>query len=116
MFDVTHGAGLCAVWGSWARYVYKTDVARFAQFASQVFSIPLNYHNLEETALQGIEVLEDWCHKIRMPISMIDLGIHPTDSQIEGMAEKCVSTGNGHVGFFQELTRDDVINIYHMAI
>ena len=32
MFDVAHGAGLCAVWGSWARYVYKTNPARFAQF------------------------------------------------------------------------------------
>ena len=23
MFDVTHGAGLAAIWPSWARYVYK---------------------------------------------------------------------------------------------
>ena len=23
MFDVAHGAGLSAIWGSWARYVYK---------------------------------------------------------------------------------------------
>ena len=31
MFDVAHGAGLAAVWGSWARYVYKTNPGRFAQ-------------------------------------------------------------------------------------
>ena len=23
LFDVAHGAGLAAIWGSWARYVYK---------------------------------------------------------------------------------------------
>ena len=36
MFDVTHGAGLAAVWGSWARYVYKSDVARFAKLAVEM--------------------------------------------------------------------------------
>ena len=29
MFDVTHGAGLAAIWPSWARYVYKENVSRF---------------------------------------------------------------------------------------
>lgn len=115
MFDVTHGAGLCAIWGSWARYVYKTDIARFAQFASRVFSVPLNLHNMEETALKGIEAWEDWCRKIGMPTSMTELGIEPTDAQIEEMAEKCAATGGGHVGFFQTLYKDDIVKIYHMA-
>lgn len=115
MFDVTHGASLCAIWGSWARYVYKTDVARFAQFASRIFSVPLNYHDLEETALKGIEAWEDWCHKIGMPTSMKELGISPTEEQINEMADKCVATGGGHVGFFQTLYKDDVMNIYRMS-
>ncbi len=40
MFDVTHGAGLAAVWGSWARYVYKTSPSRFARFAVKVMGVP----------------------------------------------------------------------------
>jgi len=36
MFDVIHGAGLAAIWGSWARYVCKHDIGRFAQFAVRV--------------------------------------------------------------------------------
>lgn len=115
MFDVAHGAGLCAIWGSWARYVYKTNVARFAQFATKVFDVPMNLYNLEETALNGIEAWEDWCHKIGMPTSMTELGINPTMAQIEEMAEKCVATSNGHVGFFQPLYKEDVIKIYNMA-
>lgn len=115
MFDVAHGAGLCAIWGSWARYVYKTNVARFAQFANKVFDVPMNLYDLEETALKGIEAWEDWCHKIGMPTSMKELGINPTDAQIEEMAEKCVATGNGHVGFFKTLYKDDVVKIYTMA-
>ena len=34
MFDVTHGAGLAAVWGSWARYVYQDCLHRFVRFAT----------------------------------------------------------------------------------
>lgn len=115
MFDVTHGAGLTAIWGSWARYVYKTNVGRFAQFAVKVFDVQMDYQNPENTALKGIEAWEDWCHKIDMPTSMTELGITPTDAQIEEMAEKCVATGNGKVGFFQPLYKDDVVKIYHMA-
>lgn len=115
MFDVAHGAGLCAIWGSWARYVYKTNAARFARFALKVFDAPLNLFDLEETALRGIEGWENWCRKIGMPTNMTDLGIHPTDEQIEEMAEKCVATGNGHVGFFKPLYKEDVIRIFNMA-
>lgn len=115
MFDVAHGAGLCAVWGSWARYVYKTNPARFAQFAVRVFGVPGNFFDLEATAIKGIEAWEDWCHKIGMPTSLSQLGITPTDAQINEMAEKCVATGGGHVGFFQTLYKEDVAKILHMS-
>lgn len=39
MFDVAHGAGLAAIWSSWARYVYQADAERFARFAVQVMGI-----------------------------------------------------------------------------
>lgn len=115
MFDVAHGAGLCAIWGSWARYVYKTNPARFAQFAARVFGIADNFYDMESTALKGIEAWEDWCRKIGMPTNLRELGVTPTDAQIEEMAEKCVATGNGSVGFFQKLYKEDVIKIYEMS-
>ena len=103
MFDVAHGAGLCAIWGSWARYVYKVNPVRFAQFAVRVFDVPENFFDIEDTALRGIEAWENWCHRIGMPTNLHELGIAPTDSQIEELAEKCVATGGGHVGFFKNL-------------
>ena len=115
MFDVAHGAGLCAVWGSWARYVYKTNPARFAQFAVHVFDAAQNFYDTEATALKGIEAWENWCRSIGMPTSLRELGVTPTDAQIEEMAEKCVATGGGHVGFFQTLYKEDVIKIFQMA-
>lgn len=115
MFDVAHGAGLCAVWGSWARYVYKTNPARFAQFAVRVFNVAENFYDVDATALKGIEAWENWCRSIGMPTNLRELGVTPTDAQIEEMAEKCVSTGGGHVGFFQTLYKEDVVKIFEMA-
>ena len=104
MFDVAHGAGLAAVWGSWARYVYKTNPGRFAQFGEKVFG-----NSDSSTAW------ETWCHSIGMPTSLTELGVHPTDAQIEEMAKKCVFGRNEHIGFFQPLTKEDIVAILQMA-
>ncbi|PWC11707.1 NADH-dependent alcohol dehydrogenase [Brenneria roseae subsp. americana] len=116
VYDVIHGASLTAIWSTWSRYVYKTDIPRFAQFATNVFGILPNYHDLEETALLGIEAWDEWCKKIGMPVTLSELGVYPTDTEIEYMAENAVATGNGSIGkFFKELTKEDIINIYYNA-
>jgi hypothetical protein len=74
-----------------------------------------NFSNTEATAYKAIEAWEEWCRKIGMPTNLKELGVTPTDAQIEEMAEKCVATGNGHVGFFQTLYKEDVIKIFEMA-
>ena len=119
MFDVAHGAGLAAIWGSWARYVYKTNPGRFAQFGEKVFGVnisPTSDSDLTDTAaLAAINAWENWCHSIGMPTSLTELGIQPTDEQIEEMAEKCVFGRNGHIGFFQPLNKEDIAAILKMA-
>ncbi|BES64643.1 iron-containing alcohol dehydrogenase [Gottschalkiaceae bacterium SANA] len=115
MFEATHGASLTAVWSSWAKYVYKTNIERFAQFAINVFAVEHNLYRLEETALKGIEQWDDWCRKIGMPTSLTELGIDPTKEQIKEMAKKAAATGNGTIGGFQRLDEQDIINIYTAA-
>ena len=122
MFDVAHGTGLAAVWGSWARYVYKTNPGRFAQFGEKVFEVNVSQTNTDSdttstdaTALAAITAWETWCHSIGMPTSLTELGVHPTDAQIEEMAKKCVFGRNGHIGFFQPLTKEDIMAILQMA-
>lgn len=116
LFDVIHGASITAIWSTWSRYVYQTDIPRFAQFATNVFGIATNYNDLEETALLGITAWDEWCQKIGMPTTLAELDIHPTNEEIEHMAENAIATGNGSIGkYFRELTKEDVINIYHNA-
>ncbi len=115
MFDVAHGAGLAAVWGSWARYVYKEKPARFAQFAANVFNIPWNSSNLEQMALDGIQAMEAFYRSIHMPTSLAELGVNPTEEQIQELAKKCSFMGKRTVGTFKVLQIPDMEAIYKMA-
>ncbi|MCI9134943.1 MAG: iron-containing alcohol dehydrogenase [Lachnospiraceae bacterium] len=115
MFDVAHGAGLSAVWGSWARYVYETDVERFAQFAVRVMGVEENPQDLKATALGGIQALEEFFRSIHMPVSISELGVDITEEQIRELAYKCSFMDTRTIGGFQALNRQDMENIYRKA-
>lgn len=116
MFDVTHGAGLTAMWSSWARYVIDVNPERFAQFAVKVFGVEEDFHDPKTTGLRGIAAWEQWCHAIGMPTTMSELGIHPTDEQITEMAvSACEGKSSDHVGAFKELKVADIEAILKAA-
>lgn len=116
MFDVSHGAGLAALWGSWARYTRRVNMSRFARFAVNVMGVPQNFKSLEETAEAGIQAMEAFFQSIGMPTNIHDLiGRDITDAEIEEMADKCSNGGTGTVGGLMELHRDDMVKIYQMA-
>ena len=114
MFDVAHGAGLAAIWPSWARYVYKDCLPRFRQFAVNVMGIE-DQGSDEETALAGIRAMEDFYHAIGMPVNMRELGIQPTDEQIREMARRCAAAVGGKIGSARVLGEEDMIKIYEAA-
>lgn len=114
MFDVAHGAGLAAVWGSWARYVYKDRTDRFAKLAENVLMIPHD-DNLEKMALAGIEAMEDYYRSVDMPTSLPELGIEPTEEQIVELADKCSFKNTRTIGKVRALNRKDIEAIYRMA-
>lgn len=114
MFDVTHGAGLAAVWPSWARYVYQSCLPRFVRFAVRVMGVEPQESD-EATALKGIEAMEDFYHRIGMPVNLRELGISPTDEQILRMAESCARAAGGQKGSARVLGQQDFAQIYRMA-
>lgn len=115
MFDVAHGAGLAAVWGSWARYVYKDVLPRFVRFAIEVMNIP-NEGTQEEIALKGIEALEAFFREIGMPTSIRELGYDLTPNQVEELAEKFHIAAGGKKGTAKVLQKPDMLEIYKMAL
>ncbi|MCI6547347.1 MAG: iron-containing alcohol dehydrogenase [Coriobacteriaceae bacterium] len=116
MFDVAHGAGLTAIWSSWAKYVIHVDPERFAQFAVNVWGVQNDFHDPMATGLRGIEAWDQWCHAIGMPTSLHELGIDPTDEQIREMAEGAVEArGGDHAGNFMQLHVEDIVSILKSA-
>ena len=115
LYDVAHGAGLAALWGSWARYVYKDCLPRFKKFAINVMGISPDAASDEEIALKGIEAMEDFYHQIKMPTNLRELGVNATDDDLKLMAHKCAVGVNGGKGSAKFLKEEDMLEIYKMS-
>lgn len=119
-FDVTHGAGLAALWGSWARYVIDECPMRFKKFAVNVMNITDDYtsddeNSIKKIGLLGIEAAEDFFKSINMPTSLKELWPDITLSDLEDMARRCASISGGHIGACKVLDENDMLEIYRMA-
>lgn len=114
MFDVAHGAGLAAVWGSWARYVMDARPERFAQFAQNVMQVEQE-EDVAKTAQKGIEAMEEFYRSIDMPVSIQELGVTLTEEQIKELADKCSFYEKRTIGCVKKLDREDIYKIYQAA-
>lgn len=116
MFDVTHGAGLAAIWPSWARYTLNENLSRFVRFAVNVWDVPNDYTDPEGTALKGIEAVERFYHAIGMPVNIKELiGRDITDEEIKEMTRKCSRDYTATCGGLKKLQASDMEAIYKMA-
>jgi len=113
MFDVVHGASLSVITPAWMKYVYKQNINRFVQFASRVWNVDVNYEDLEETALMGIEKMVEFFEKIGVPTTISQLNINIKDGDYSELAEK--STGGNTIGGLKPLEKNDVIQILKLA-
>ena len=114
MFDVAHGAGLAAIWGSWARFVLDCDPARFARFAVKVLGVEPQGSD-KATALAGIEAMENFYRELRMPTNLRELGVEVTEAQVLELAQKCVASTPNGLGAVKRLSQEDMEEIYRMA-
>lgn len=114
MFDVAHGAGLAAVWGSWARYVMDAAPERFAKFAVNVMGVEPEAEKLK-TAQKGIEAMEDFYRALDMPVCIGDMGIDLAEEQMRELAEKCSHFGKRTIGCIKKLDQEDMYQIYKEA-
>ena len=116
LFGVTHGAGLAAIWGSWARYVMDKHLNRFAKFAVNVMGVTNDFTDAKATALKGVEAIERFFHAIGMPTSIPELiGRQATDEEIETLVEKCSRGGKMNIGAMEVLTPKDMTAVYRLA-
>ncbi|HAF27017.1 MAG TPA: NADH-dependent alcohol dehydrogenase [Lachnospiraceae bacterium] len=115
LYDVAHGAGLAAIWGSWARYVYKNCLPRFKKYALNVMEVE-DTGSDEEIALRGIEATEDFYRSINMPTNLRELGVEPTEEELVTMAKKCAIGVGGEMGSARLLKEEDMLAIYRASM
>lgn len=116
LFGVTHGAGLAAVWGSWARYVMDKHINRFVKFAVNVMGVTNDFADPRQTALRGIEATERFFQAIGMPTNIPALiGRQATEEEIETLVTKCSRGGKISIGAMEVLQAADMVAIYNQA-
>lgn len=113
-FDVAHGASLSTVWGSWAKYSYKTKPERFVQYAKKVWGIEKN--SIEETVNAAIEETVSYFKSLGMPTCFSELGIGVQSEEIlKELSDRCMFYGKRTIGGFKVLDGNDAFEIYKMA-
>jgi len=116
MFEtVAHGAGLAIVFPAWAKYIYRYNPGRFADFATNALGIEKGSKTTEELALEGIETIENYFVSIGMPVRLSELGIEITDAHIEEMSEKCTFFGQRELLDYKNLGKEEIKEIYNLA-
>ena len=113
MFDVTHGAGLAALFGAWARYVMGEAPERFARFARNVMGV--TEPDDEKAAVAGIEAYESFLRGIGMPTNLRELGLTLEDAQLDALAWNCSFENTRTIGSFRVLGLEDMKVIYRHA-
>lgn len=112
IFDVAHGAGLAAIWSTWAKYVLPENPKRFARLAVNVAGVENNASDPVSTALKGIEKFEEFFASVGMPTRISHLGIEINEDLASLLAKKCSNGGTQKIGKFRPLDESDMKQIY----
>lgn len=108
-FDhVAHGAGLAVLFPAWARYIYKHNIPRFAQFARRVWDVTES--DEEKAALCGIEKMAEYFGSLEMPLKLRDFGI--SADSMDRLAELCTFGRQRTVKSYVEMDYDVIKAIF----
>lgn len=111
-YNSVHGATLSVLFPSWAKYVYKNNVPRFAQFAVRVFGVEEEGSH-EAIALKGIEKMSEFFSSMGAPKTLADIGI-TDDEKFDKMSQDACRFGN--IGGIMSLSPTDVKKIYQLSM
>lgn len=113
-YGAAHGASLAAMWPTWARMVYHSDLPRFALFARNVWGI--EEADDEKAALAGIQAVEDYFTALDLPKGLKELcGKQLPEEDLQELAEKCTFFGKRQIGSFHKMGYEEILKVYQSA-
>ena len=105
--NCNHGAGLAVLHPVYYRHIYKKGLAKFKQFAVNVWGISADGKTDEEIALAGIDALEDFIVEIGLPVTLQDLGVDES-IDLKVVADSCAIVS----GSYKKMTREEILEIF----
>ncbi len=112
-FDsVAHGAGLAVLFPAWARYVYKKNVKRFAQFARRVWDVCSDDDDI--AAKEGIDAMSDYFESLGMPTKLSDFGV--CEESLEKLAMLCTFNKTRTIKSYKTLGFDEIEEIFKSCL
>ena len=103
--DIAHGAGLAALFPSYAKYVYKANEERWKKFSKYLFDT--------DDVLEAISKQEDFYKSIGMPINLKELGVKEED--LEELAYKTSRGKTRVLDGYMPLGYEEMLDILKMA-
>lgn len=114
IYNVTHGAGLTAIWASWAREMLPLLKDRLSKFAINVWGVEA-LESEEATALAGIKKMEEFYQLIKMPISLAELGLSLNEEEIDVISSQAIYRTIANPQMKEALKKDQAIRILNAA-
>lgn len=105
--NCNHGAGLAVLHPVYYRHIYKEGLAKFKQFAVNVWDVSTDGRTDEEIALAGIDALEDFIVEIGLPVTLQDLGANES-TDLKAIADSC----NLAPGSYKKMTHEEIFEIF----
>lgn len=101
-YGITHGAGLAVIVIKWMKYVSKKNPNKFRDFSKELFRT--------DNVGEGINKLQEFWINLGMPSRLDQLGYKSSD--LDYLVNSIDYNGDGYIGNYVKLYRDDVKNIY----
>lgn len=109
-YDITHGVGLAIITPRWMTHILNEDtVAKFVEYAENVWGINSQDRDSFEVAREGIQALTDCFVAWGIPMTLPEVGIDK--EKIRLMAEKSVEHSTIADNAYVPLNADDVEEI-----
>lgn len=102
--DCPHGLGLSVISMPYYRYIYKYGLHKFVRFAKNVWNVNGEGKTDDETALAGIDALENFSKEMGIPTTLRELGA--TEDMLEKIAYS-VEEGGG----YKKMTHEDILAV-----
>lgn len=110
--EIAHGAGLAVLFPAWAKYIYKHNISRFAQFARRVWDC--TEADDEAAALSGIEKMAEYFKFIGMPSKLSDFGLD--ESCIDRLSNLCTFGRQRTVKSYIDMDYDVIKDIFRLCL